>query len=157
MKRLPLLVLPISLLMLLGAGCWTTTVNVKVNRNATVEDTNGAVTVNTSAATNQPAEVSVKLVINKGNASPVRTFDEKVAAGTTTLALLEKVAAANSITLNTKQYDFGVIVNGIDGLDSTDKQFWLFSVNGKESPVGAGEYTVQNGDTIEFRYTSGTE
>lgn len=47
-------------------------------------------------------------------------------------------------------------VTGIDGVkaDSAKKQFWSFSVNGKEAAVGAGSYITKNTDTITWKLST---
>ena len=47
---------------------------------------------------------------------------------------------------------FGVMVNSINGLASTDKEFWLYSVNGHESDVAADKYTTHAGDKVVWEY-----
>lgn len=47
---------------------------------------------------------------------------------------------------------FGVMVNGINGLKSTDKLFWLYSVNGTSPDVGADKYVTKSTDTVQWDY-----
>lgn len=47
---------------------------------------------------------------------------------------------------------FGVMINSINGLASTDKEFWLYSVNGKPAEVAADKYITNNGDQIVWEY-----
>jgi len=47
---------------------------------------------------------------------------------------------------------FGVMINSINGLASSDKEFWLYSVNGKPGEVAADKYITNNGDQITWEY-----
>lgn len=73
-----------------------------------------------------------------------------VDAGTTALDVLTTHA-----TISTKKSSYGILVNSINGyVNGTDNKFWTYMVNGKDAQVGAGEYKVQNGDIIEWKFTS---
>lgn len=139
MKRFSLLVLPLLALVFLGAGCFTTTVDVAV------ENTNGAVEGAETVA------VTVPLTITKA-ADTTTTYDITVDAETSALALLEQAAADKQFVVDTKTYDFGVMVEGIDGVKADNTHFWSFYINGTPASVGAGEYKPQSGDRIEFRF-----
>ena len=53
----------------------------------------------------------------------------------------------------TKDYDFGTLVESIDGVkNGSDNKYWILYVNGKQASVGAGAYTIQNNDLIEWRF-----
>ena len=47
---------------------------------------------------------------------------------------------------------FGVMVKSINGLAATDKEFWLYSVNGQQPSVAADKYQTKTGDKIEWDY-----
>ena len=140
MKRLSLLVLPLLALVFLGAGCFTTTVNIPVNANQ-------------NANTNQPAvaSIDVPLAITKST-DDKKEYTVSVEQDSTALALLQKTATEQNFTVDMKTYDFGDLVEGIDGLKADNAHLWSFSVNGSPATVGAGEYQLQPGDQIEFRY-----
>lgn len=38
--------------------------------------------------------------------------------------------------------------------DPDNNKYWLYSVNGEDAPVGAGEYELQDNDQIEWRLES---
>lgn len=141
MKRIFPLFIPIGLILLLGVGCASRT----VNRNTPAANTNVAAA----------QSIVVTVTIDKGNASPVRTFQQSVPVGTTALTILQQVGTANNLPVEIKHYDFGDLVTSIDGVAATDAKFWTFLINGKEAAVGAGAYQVKEGDTIGFRFGSG--
>ncbi len=51
-----------------------------------------------------------------------------------------------------KEYDFGVFVEGINGVKGNDEYFWSLYVNGEQSKVGATEVLLKDGDVVEWRY-----
>jgi hypothetical protein len=54
-----------------------------------------------------------------------------------------------------KHYDFGDLVESIDGVKNGTKQkYWTFKVNGKESTVGAGAYQLQAHDQVEWKFSA---
>lgn len=58
----------------------------------------------------------------------------------------------------TKEYDFGTLVEAIDGVkNGTDNKYWILYVNGKQATVGAGAYTIQKNDAIEWRFEAYAE
>lgn len=141
MKRFSLLGLSLLALLLVGAGCFTTTVNVPAsNTNGTVK---GATT----------SSLTIPLTITKSSGA-AKKYSVQVQPNATALALLEQASSEQHFTLVKQTYSFGDMVTGIDGLNADDKHFWSFLVNGKEATVGAGTYTIKAGDTVEFRYES---
>jgi len=48
--------------------------------------------------------------------------------------------------------DLGVFVVSIDNLQSTDKDFWIYYVDGKMGPIAADKYQTKNGEKIEWKY-----
>jgi hypothetical protein len=58
----------------------------------------------------------------------------------------------------TKDYDFGTLVESIDGVkNGTDNKYWILYINGKQATVGAGAYTIQKNDAIEWRFEAYAE
>lgn len=68
--------------------------------------------------------------------------------GQTALQVLQ-----NSQAIEIKDYDFGTIVESINGtVNGTDNKFWIYSVNDQEMGVGASAYQVQPGDSIQWKF-----
>jgi hypothetical protein len=64
-------------------------------------------------------------------------------------------ALQQSQKVEIKHYDFGDLVESIDGVKNGTKQkYWTFKVNGKESTVGAGAYQLQTGDQVEWKFSA---
>lgn len=55
-------------------------------------------------------------------------------------------------TVKADQSSYGVLVKSINGLKATDKEFWLYSVNGKSGEVAADKQTTVNSDRITWEY-----
>lgn len=89
------------------------------------------------------------LVLDFGGGK-VTTY-ESVAAKTA-FELLEKVTVENDITMDVKKYDFGMLVNSIDGRENSKDLAWIYYVNGKSADVGADKYELKEGDKVEWRY-----
>lgn len=66
--------------------------------------------------------------------------------GKTAMELLK-----DSHKVEVKSFDFGDMVQSIDGKTAGDGEFWGFYVDGKLAPVGAGEYETKNGETITWK------
>ncbi|MFH1171832.1 MAG: DUF4430 domain-containing protein [bacterium] len=141
MKRISFLLFPLLALLLLGAGCFTTTVNVP----SSTTNTNGSV---------QGAEVtafSVPITIASGQADPIQ-LEVTIQNGASALDVLKKAAELEGLAVEIQSYDFGDLVEGIGGVKADNTHFWSFYVNGKLANVGAGSYRLQPGDSVEFRY-----
>lgn len=67
--------------------------------------------------------------------------------GVDALSLLKK-----SHLVTVKQYSFGSLVAGIDGIESTQEKGWIFYVNGAAADQLPQEYITKQGDQLEWRY-----
>lgn len=122
-------------MLLLGAGCFTTSISTQTTDNAAVK------------------EIAATLRIDAGEGSVV-SYGATLSENTTALAFLKTMSEEKQFTVQTKEYEgLGELVDGINGKTGTANEFWLFSINGTAATIGAGAYTVLEGDTIEFRWT----
>jgi len=51
-----------------------------------------------------------------------------------------------------QEYDFGIFIEGINGLKGDQNNFWAIYVNGEKSLTGVGDILLNEGDLVEFRY-----
>jgi hypothetical protein len=58
----------------------------------------------------------------------------------------------SSKEVNFKEYDFGIFIEGINGLMSDESHFWSVYVNGESALVGVKDITLNKDDMIEFKY-----
>ncbi len=45
----------------------------------------------------------------------------------------------------------GVLVKSIDGVSQTDKEFWLYDINGQQSNLGADKQATKDGDVVHWQ------
>lgn len=90
-------------------------------------------------------EVSVK-VIDKN-------FSVKVADGSTALEAMEKLANENKdFKFVGKNYgSMGIFIESINGIDGTNKKFWIYYVNNEKASVGTSKYVLNSGDIISWK------
>ncbi|MFC1687828.1 DUF4430 domain-containing protein [Patescibacteria group bacterium] len=92
----------------------------------------------------------VTLVISGGE--NVRTMNFNVAGGETALDILTRASLRENFVIDSTRFDFGVMVDAIDGVGGEENRFWLYYVNGNAATVGVDAYVAESGDIIEFRY-----
>jgi len=46
----------------------------------------------------------------------------------------------------------GAFITSINDIKNTDKEFWLYSVNGVDATVAADKYITKDGDQIKWEY-----
>jgi len=55
--------------------------------------------------------------------------------------------------VETKTYEgVGELVTSINGKASTNNEFWIYYVNGRQGEVGAGTYVTKSTDTITWKF-----
>lgn len=74
-----------------------------------------------------------------------------VTASTAFQALIA-AAEKQSWEVTSKQYDFGVFVQGVGPLANTKEKAWIFFVNGKAGTVAADKQPLNAGDSVEWKY-----
>jgi hypothetical protein len=90
---------------------------------------------------------SVTTTINDG----ASLITESVSAATPFEALT-LVAGKKQMPLTTKQYDFGIFVNGIGEVMTTKDFGWIYYVNNASGDVAADKYELKSGDQVEWKY-----
>ncbi len=94
----------------------------------------------------------VVLVIDDGEESP-KTFEVKVEEEMTTFDLLKSKTEELNIVLETKTYDFGVLIEAIgDKKNGEDGKYWMYYVNGEMPVVAADKKEIRLGDKVEFKF-----
>lgn len=68
-------------------------------------------------------------------------------------ALEATQANAKVVTTGSSTNAFVTSINGVSA-DSQKHEFWEFDVNGNQAQVGAGSYTVRNGDQILWKIST---
>ena len=78
----------------------------------------------------------------------------KVAAGSTAFDAIKMALGEDNLKYQDFGGDLGVFISGFDGVEAEGNHFWEFKLNGESSQVGVSKYEVQDGDVIEFVYSS---
>lgn len=91
-------------------------------------------------------EVVVTLIVKDGVAEKKYELTEGV--GKTALEITEE----NATNVKMSGEGANAFVTGINGTDADSKknEFWKLVINGKDSEVGAGSYTIAKGDIITW-------
>lgn len=69
------------------------------------------------------------------------------ASGQNALELVE-----SQVELSLKKYDFGVMIEGVNGLMADNKNYWAVYQNGEYAKTGIAQIELQKNDKIELKY-----
>ena len=103
------------------------------------------------ALTSQQTENRVDLLIDDGK--EVKNFQIEFKQGMTAFDVLKNKAEELGLDLKTEQYDFGIFIKAINGVENgADKKYWTYYVNGQLPMVSSDKNTINSGDKIEFKF-----
>ncbi|UQZ34997.1 hypothetical protein C2I18_16585 [Paenibacillus sp. PK3_47] len=112
------------------------------------------------AAAAKPAEqastVTLSITGDEEHGTILAAAAYELEEGDTVLELLKRITRKNKIQMEYKGAKSFAYVEGIDNLYEFDRgaeSGWMYSVNGEFPGKGAGTYTLNPGDTIEWLYT----
>ncbi|MBU4369204.1 DUF4430 domain-containing protein [Patescibacteria group bacterium] len=92
------------------------------------------------------------LVINNSE-EDVRTYVSEFNQGITAFDLLKNKAEELDLTLETKTYDIGVLIETIgDKKNGDDGKYWLYYINNEMPMVAADKKELSPGDKVEFKF-----
>ncbi|MFA5021690.1 MAG: DUF4430 domain-containing protein [Patescibacteria group bacterium] len=122
-------------------GLWTPPINLPSVNQAQLEQ-----------------EIKVNLMLDFGDGQ-VQTFNNVALTNqATVLDLLKKVTTDSNLEFKTKDYgkELGVLVESINKYTNSDKtnQFWHYWVDNIYAETGASNYSLKNGDIVEWKYVS---
>lgn len=104
-------------------------------------------------AVNNKQEVStIKATLSIAYLDETHTFELESSEIKTAYDLLLFAQKEGKVTVDTKQYDFGVFIESIGGVANSNDFVWIYYVNGESASVGADKYELKNGDSVEWRY-----
>lgn len=76
-------------------------------------------------------------------------FDQILQAGDTVWSVLKRLSDNGEITVESQQFDFGVMVTSINGISGEGSgKYWMYYVNDQLADKGSDQYTLKAGDTI---------
>lgn len=91
-------------------------------------------------------------IINKGEGG-ISEYQIKSSNVSTVFSLLEKLSQSEGFVITSKQYDFGVFVESIDGVyNGSGDRYWQYWVNDKLGEVAADKKDVKTGDKVEWKF-----
>ncbi len=105
-----------------------------------------------------PATESVATITPTPSATQPETANQgtsKIASHTLTATAAATKAldlAQSQLELQLKEYDFGLMVEGVNGLLADTNNYWAVYLNGEYAKVGIAELVLQAGDRLELRY-----
>ena len=71
---------------------------------------------------------------------------------TTAYEALEKVSVEQDWELTFKDYDFGKMVDSVNGVANSKAKAWIFYVNGAAGDRAADKFELKAGDKVEWKY-----
>jgi len=98
----------------------------------------------------------IEMTLNIDTGANRYSYVEKISPDATVLDLLKQASQKEGFALETKDSSIGVYVEAIAGVknDAKSNKYWLFSVNGQSSNVGASTYKLMRGDVVEWKYNN---
>ena len=81
------------------------------------------------------------------------TYQTGVSAGATLYDAMNAISSSTSLAFKSKYYSgLGYMIETINGTTNAGGAYWTLYVNGTLSEIGASQYALKEGDTVEWRY-----
>lgn len=94
---------------------------------------------------------NVTLTITNGDETT--QLDAGISSGATVLELVQKLSAANELSVEIEGEGGEAFVKSLNGaVTEGEGRNWLYAVNGKLAPVGIGNQSLSPGDSVAFCY-----
>ena len=108
--------------------------------------------INSSELDSLPGRVSIMVDFGDGRVSTYTDLD--LIQNETAFELTERIAEVNNIGFDFKEYSgLGILVAQIgDKTNGENDMYWQYWVNNKSPEIGAGEYLVEAGDAIMWKF-----
>lgn len=108
---------------------------------------------NSSAEDVQTLESQDKAIIRIDFGNEIRESEQfEIHKTQTAHSMLAALLDKKDMPIETEQYDFGIFVKSINGLENTSEKAWIYYVNGELGQVAADAYDVKSGDIVEWKY-----
>jgi hypothetical protein len=101
----------------------------------------------------ESAKVNVTISIT-GNGTILGETQESVEEGAKVFDVLLQATKKKNVVVNYNKTSMGIEVIGIDGINKSGSNGWIYKVNGVLKMQGAGAVKVNNGDRIAWSYTN---
>ena len=109
---------------------------------------------NTDHANDATKAEALQAAMRTASSGSTGTVYVTLDSGKTVMDALLATASAANITVDYTNSSYGAYVTGIGGLTAGGSAGWMYKVNGVMPMTGAGNYTLQNGDTIVWGYVT---
>ena len=130
-----LILLSIALLAIIGYG------NYISNQQKTQP------TIEQDQVTSQ-AQVQTSIYYSDNTAN----YTTDITVDSTVLSVLKTIASDYQFEIEIQSFDFGDLVQGINGFLASDEKAWIYYVNGQAGDIGADQKPVLSEDQIEWKY-----
>jgi hypothetical protein len=78
----------------------------------------------------------------------------EVEQGSTAWDAVRQALGEDNVSFEDFGGDLGIFISGFNGVEAEGNHFWEFRVNGEGAQSGVSKYEVQQGDMLEFVYSS---
>ena len=101
-----------------------------------------------------PEAGTVSLMVDYGDGEVVTYNSVPVGVGENVFQATETLAKNNNLAFEHKTYEgLGTLIEKIDTKkNGMDDRYWQYWVNNQKPEVGAGLYTLQSGDLVEWKF-----
>lgn len=110
-------------------------------------------TGNQNVITTPGQKIRVDLYVDNGNGKITSYDDTEINEGDTAYSVLFMKMKETGTQVLTKNYEFGMMVESVNGIAASASHFWSYSVNGQPGTVAADKYLLKEGDAVEWKYT----
>lgn len=66
---------------------------------------------------------------------------------------LARIAKDNNMTVEIKQYKYGIMVEKVGNIANNQNSAWMYAVNGKPGQIAADRYVINPGDKVDWKFT----
>ncbi len=104
----------------------------------------------------QGIKLEVSLIIDYGDGN-TDSFQGNFKKGMTAFDLLKEKTEESGLTLKTKTYDIGILIEAIgDKENGQDGKYWLYYINNEMPMVSADKRELKPDDKVEFKFEKST-
>lgn len=107
--------------------------------------------------TQTPTNLQTKVIVNATDENFLIEYYKDDSETSQAFSILEEALEENNIPFEVENYDFGVFVKSINGLESTNEKAWIYFVNGESGQVAADKMDLEKGDLVEWKYITPSE